>query len=36
MDPLIFLAFVLFGSSAVIVSFSFFFSLNPDALPGSL
>lgn len=31
-----FLAFVLFGSSVVIVLFSLFISLNPDALPGSL
>ena len=36
MDPWIFLAFVPFGSGVVIVSFSFFFSLNPDALSGSL
>lgn len=35
-DSRIFLSFVLFGSSVIIVSFSFFFSLNPDVLSGSL
>lgn len=35
-DSWIFLSVVLFGSSMIIVSFSFFFSLNPDVLSGSL
>lgn len=35
-DSWIFLSSVLFGSGVVIEPFSFFFSLNPGALPGSL